>query len=167
MLRFAYFYRKELDDLKESLVHDLRRILYFNQACMIDFTSLPIDQTTENQIQCVSVNSNRKLCGFFGAVRNRDINGIREIYVINFVENSIQFASDFYRFMWMLDHRYGFDKCNFSVVTGTDQEKMYDKYVAKRGGRVVGVFKNHVRLLNGEIRDVKYYEVTRDEIKWD
>ena len=40
---------------------------------------------------------------------------------------------------------------------------MYDKYIEKYGGRIVGIFKEDVRLYDGEYYDHKYYEIFREE----
>lgn len=46
----------------------------------------------------------------------------------------------------------------FRVVIGNHIEKMYDKYIEKYGGRIIGVRKDEVRLIDG-----KLYEITKDE----
>jgi hypothetical protein len=41
---------------------------------------------------------------------------------------------------------------------------MYDDYIERYGGRIVGQFVEDVRLINGELVDIKYYEITKKEV---
>jgi hypothetical protein len=40
---------------------------------------------------------------------------------------------------------------------------MYDKFIKKYNGRVVGISKESVRLTDGEFYDVKEYEILKDK----
>jgi hypothetical protein len=49
------------------------------------------------------------------------------------------------------------------VVIGNRVEKNYDRLIKRLNGRIVGVLKNDVKLINGNICDRKLYEVTLHE----
>ena len=62
-----------------------------------------------------------------------------------------------------LFEKFNFYKIEFGVVVGNPIEKMYDKYIQKYGGQIVGIFKSTTKLQDGEFADMKYYEIFRDE----
>jgi RimJ/RimL family protein N-acetyltransferase len=68
-------------------------------------------------------------------------------------------------FITDLFNKNGFNKINFCVAIGNPAEKMYDKIVRKYGGKIVGIFKNDVRLWDGKIYDTKHYEILKEEFK--
>ena len=59
--------------------------------------------------------------------------------------------------------RFKFRKLNFSVVIGNPIEKSYDKMIDKYGGRIVGIYKQEIKLIDGEYYDEKLYEITRED----
>lgn len=59
----------------------------------------------------------------------------------------------------MLFKEYNKEYIQFSVITGTKQEKIYDKYIEKIGGRIIGTFHKSVRNSTGVIGDQKWYEI--------
>lgn len=52
---------------------------------------------------------------------------------------------------------------NFIVVVGNPIEKSYDKMIKKYGGRIVGTYKEDVKLIDGEYYDKKLYEILASE----
>lgn len=48
------------------------------------------------------------------------------------------------------------------MVSGNQIESSYDKICKKYGGRIVGIYKNRVRLTDGQFYDEKLYELDRD-----
>lgn len=48
---------------------------------------------------------------------------------------------------------------NMEDLKGNPVELRYDKLIDKFNGRIVGIYKNHIRLVTGEICDKKIYEV--------
>ena len=52
---------------------------------------------------------------------------------------------------------------NFSVVIGNPIEESYDKMIAKYGGRIIGIYKEDVKLTDGEYYDLKTYEILASE----
>ena len=54
-------------------------------------------------------------------------------------------------------------KIKWTVVIGNSAEKLYDSFIQKFNGRVVGIFKNDVQLIDQSIHDVKHYELMRED----
>jgi hypothetical protein len=46
-----------------------------------------------------------------------------------------------------------------SNVVGNPAERMYDKFIEKYNGRVVGIKKNEVKLVDGKFYGLKLYEI--------
>jgi RimJ/RimL family protein N-acetyltransferase len=59
--------------------------------------------------------------------------------------------------------KYNFRKLEFSVVVGNPIEKSYDRLIYKYGGRIVGTYKKHTRLMDNKYYDEKLYEIFRDD----
>ena len=58
-----------------------------------------------------------------------------------------------------------FYKMNWSVIVGNPAERMYDKFIAKHGGRVVGTYRRDTLLCDGEFYDRKAYELLSEEFQ--
>ena len=55
--------------------------------------------------------------------------------------------------------KYNFRKIEFTVIVGNPIEKMFDKYIGKYGGRIVGIGKESVKLPDNLFYDSKLYEI--------
>ncbi|MDR0304388.1 MAG: hypothetical protein LBH98_06435 [Chitinispirillales bacterium] len=53
-------------------------------------------------------------------------------------------------------------KVIYTAVVGTKAQEMNDRALAKRGGRVVGIYKNQVEI-NGKFKDIKVWEGTKED----
>jgi hypothetical protein len=53
----------------------------------------------------------------------------------------------------------------FNVVIGSPNEKIYDRLIKLYNGRIVGVFKKDVRLMDNKLYDVKHYEIFKDDFE--
>ena len=49
------------------------------------------------------------------------------------------------------------------MIIGNPIEKSYDKMINKYGGRIVGIYKEDVKLIDGEYYDKKLYEILASE----
>ncbi|OGO81270.1 MAG: hypothetical protein A2Y21_10715 [Clostridiales bacterium GWC2_40_7] len=68
-----------------------------------------------------------------------------------------------YKFIVDIFLKYNFRKIEFTVVAGNPIEKMFDKYVNKYGGRIVGVRKESVKLQDNLFYDSKLYELFKTD----
>jgi len=128
-----------------------------------DFNMNIADGNFYNQ-QWVSLDSSFNVIGYLGAEIDRSCNCVSSIIIANFCkEQTATFSLDLKEFFFRLFFRYNYSKVNFSVVVGSRNEIIYDKFIKRYGGRVVGTFRNHKMLQNGSLVDMKYYEITRGE----
>jgi len=92
----------------------------------------------------------------------RSSDKVSSLGIINFYDKNLTFSRDLYKFLKDLFEKYNFRKIEFNVVIGNPIEKMYDKYIDKYGGSIVGIRKESTRLQDGKYYDVKIYEIFRE-----
>ena len=130
-----------------------------------DFNVNIADSNCYNQ-QWVSLDNTFNVIGYFGAEIDRSCNSVSSIRIANFCKDkSITFSCDLKEFFIRLFFRYNYSKIDFSVVVGCRNEAIYDKFINRYGGRIVGTFKNHRRLQNGSLVDMKYYEIAKGKFE--
>lgn len=161
MLKLAYTYRDKLNSLYQNIVFD-NKYKYYN---CVDYWGYEIKLNEDSylDISMVSVDEEDNVRGFLRASIDRVTNKVSALAVINFHNANVVFAKDLYQFLKELFEKFNFYKIEFSVVVGNPIEKMYDKYIQKYGGQIIGTFRLTTRLQDGELADMKYYEIFRDE----
>lgn len=162
MLALAIQYGEQLQECyRNTLMDDEYR--FYSQGIRPYF--IPLDNDDARKLQYVSIGPYGNVLGYFECNLNRDTNVAYNFNTMRFVkEHSLEFSRDLYRFM--IDTvfvRYGVDKIVFNVIIGNPVEGFYDGLCSKYGGRIVGTFKRDVRI-NGEMHDVKYYELLREVV---
>ncbi len=106
----------------------------------------------------VSVNG-ESILGYIAYSVNRRTNSVSSLCAINFGSKSITFSKDFMQALKDIFEKYHFRKLNFGVHVGNPAEKMYDRYIRKFGGRVVGTYEADTMLSDGKYYDYKVYEI--------
>lgn len=166
MLQYAHFHREEVMQLfKKEVVPQrmLSRYKYLFTIPFHDFNQLRIETDTMRSIQMVSMDGDR-IVGFLSAEVDRSVSAVKELTVVNYTDNSYVFSRDLRKFFGKLLLGYNMNKITFSVVVGNPAEKIWDKIMETYGGRIVGIYKSHVRLADNRVYDLKVYECTRDEL---
>jgi hypothetical protein len=113
----------------------------------------------------VSIDNSYHVIGWFEAsiaVKERFIKNIGMIRFNKDIKYDHMFSKDMYVFFAKLFLTYEYRKINYNVAVGSPQEGWYDKFTEIYGGRIVGVKKKHFALENGELVDLKLYEMERD-----
>lgn len=159
MLEPAIKYREQLQKLYYSIWFD-DKYKYYN--CDTYYQTVEIDDNTWNRHQFVSV-YNGEVIGYIAYNVSRADNSVNSLGIINFTDNKAAFGLDLGQALKDIFEKYKFRKLNFSVVIGNPIEKSYDKMIAKYGGRIVGTYKEHVKLIDGKYYDYKIYEILSSE----
>lgn len=123
-----------------------------------------IDETTWNGHQFVSIGKAQKILGYMSASVDRGARFVNNLSLISFDKNAMTFIRDFQRFLWRLISYHNYRKIKWSVTCGSPHEKTYDKLCVKYGGRIVGVFEKENLLEDGQLYNVKYYEIMSDKL---
>lgn len=125
------------------------------------YSEIDIDKDTWNKHQFVSLYGGH-VSGYIGYCINRRTNNVDGLAAINFKDHRTAFGLDLGDVVVDIFEKYKFNKLNFSVIVGNPIENSYDRLIEKYGGRVVGVFEKHAKLIDGEYYDEKFYEITAE-----
>lgn len=161
MLEPAIVYENELRMLFRSTWYK-DRYKFWN--CANYYEDWQASYSTWVKHQFASVR-NGQVIGYIGYEINRaDADEAYALNIINFEDHpSVTFARDLGKALTDIFDKYKFRKLSFSVVVGNPIEKSYDKMCNLYGGRIVGVKKKQVRLIDGLLYDEKLYEVFRED----
>lgn len=159
MLEPAIKYKAELEELQyETWFNDK----YKYWTCDVYHEPISIDENTWNKHQFVSV-VNDEVIGYISYNIARQTECANCFNAINFTDNIAVFGVDLGNAIKDIFEKYGFRKLSFSVVIGNPIEKSYDRMIEKYGGRIIGVKKEEVKLIDGKFYDFKMYEILASE----
>lgn len=157
MIELAYLHKEKLVNKFKNIMNKTR-YKYFFLSTYQNYERT-IDDNNWKCLEYVSVKNN-KIIGYMKASIDRIAHNVDQLYLINFSKDDFfTYGKDITSFLKILFEDFCFKKIEFSVVVGNPIEKSYDKIVEKNGGRIVGIFKNSVRLMDGKYYDLKFYEV--------
>lgn len=160
LLDVANKYKDELEKLYYNIWHDEKYKFYFNSCWREKYS---ISDSTWNDCSFVSLDKKGNVLGLTGYQINRADDYVSSLWIINFSNNKIIFGKDVGQALDEIFTKYNFRKLTFSVVIGNPIEKSYDKLIHKYGGRIVGTYKEHTRLIDNKFYDEKFYEIFRDD----
>lgn len=158
MLDLAIFHEKELQARYQRTLFDPKYKFYHRFSTIRYGLELSVSSDT---IQMVSLDAGQVI-GFFSADINRETDTAYNLSIIKFLD-SPEFSADIFGFFIMLFTQLGIKRVVWDVIIGNPAEKFYDYIAANYGGRIVGTFRNEARLADGQLYDVKYYEMYREE----
>ena len=133
---------------------------YYNSSSY--YETKTIDDSSWNRHQFVSAKGN-EIIGFIGYSIDRDTNNVYGLEIINFSDEKIIFAEDLLKAIRDIFEGFKFRKLNFSVIIGNPAERGYDRLIQRCGGRIVGIYKEDAKLIDGKYYDRKVYEITAEE----
>jgi len=169
MLEPAYLHKKILQNEYAKVIIKSENFYYF-LGPYYNY-ELNIDKDSWNNLQFVSISKNKKneylIHGYFCANINRDTDCIDNIQLLKFKnfkqDNTFTFSYDLINFLKNLFEKYQFRKIEWCVIIGNPAEKMYDRIITKWGGKIIGIFREKIKLLDGKFYDLKYYEIFKNE----
>lgn len=162
MLKSAYAYEEKLQKAYKTIIDD-PHYMFWNYSNYWH-KEITLSDNTYNDMSFVSINNGDNVIGYLSATIDRNINAITSLSIMNFTKKlDIIFSKDLYSFLDSLFTFYNFDKIHFHVVVGNPAEVMYDKYIKKYNGNIIGIFKKDTKLQDGKLYDVKHYEIFKDD----
>lgn len=159
LLELAAKHEAELQEKFADAFIDKRNIFYFSGGYISKYKA---SENTWDKHEFVSAKGG-KILGYLSYDIDRRTNSANGLCAINFETKSITFSKDFMRFLKDIFEKYQFRKLSFGVFIGNPAEKMYDKYIQKFGGKVVGISKDETILTDGNFYDYKMYEIFHDD----
>jgi len=158
MLEYAKKYEEQLRQLFYTIAFDP---FYQFEQCSTYREEFKLPEDTWASNHFVSIYE-QNILGMISYQIRRPDNLVDNIHIIHFrceKPHNYIFGKDVLTAIKYIFERYGFNKINFRVVVGNPIEKTYDRLVKRYNGRIVGIKKQDVRLLDGNLYDLKEYEV--------
>lgn len=153
-------YKSKLEDLyKDTLYNEKYKFFY-------DYNYRDIRESSNsdwNRREFVSVDKEGNILGVIGYGFDRCGDYVNNFCIINFSRNKVVFGRDVAQAFNEIFTKYNHRKITFTVVIGNPIEKTYDRLMAKYGGRIVGTYMQHVKLIDNKYYDIKLYEIFRDD----
>lgn len=120
------------------------------------------DSNQDNH-QFVSKNKDGEILGLISYSIDRINDYVDGMGAINFSNDKITYGIDLMKVMTDIFEKYNFRKIAFGVVVGNPIEQSYDRIIKKFGGRIVGVYRAHCKLMDNKFYDSKHYEIFRND----
>lgn len=155
MLDVAIKWEDELRSKFYDTWFDEKYKYYYNDGNFHDYEA---DCNSENRHQFACIHD-QYIIGYIGYDIHRNENRVDNFGAINFTNKHIEFATDLMTAINDIFYKYNFDKINFEVIVGNPAEEKYDNLIKVYNGVVAGYYKNHVRLMDGQLYDSKIYEI--------
>ncbi len=162
MLKPAILYKDELTKAKQEVAYDPKY-----RWLDLDYITYTFDIQENNWtwLQMVSIHPKTgKVLGYLSAEVHQKLHGISAMYVCNFGDPCMTFSRDFEQFFLDLFFLFKYTKVKWGVIVGNPAEGLYDTWIKKHGGRVVGTYIRDKVLWDGTVCDCKVYEVLREEV---
>jgi len=159
MIDIANKYESELKDLFYGTWYD-EKYKFYGDGYNNEYVK---SESNWNQCEFVSKDSNGSIIGYITYQLNRVNESVTSIAIINFTNNKITFGLDLFHVLNDLFIKYNVRKISFTITVGNPIEKMYDKFILKYGGRIVGIKKEETMLYDGQFYDNKIYEIFKTD----
>ncbi|MGL6198247.1 MAG: GNAT family N-acetyltransferase [Lachnospiraceae bacterium] len=107
-----------------------------------------------------------EVLGYIGYQIERADEYTHDLAIISFAktdEENIVFAADLRAAIRDIFEKYNFRRLEWAVIIGNPVERVFDRMCRRYGGRIVGTYKNRVRLIDGKYYDEKLYEIEKDD----
>lgn len=159
MLEYAKKHETKLRELFLEIVFD-KKYMYYNNS--VYYNEHKINESTWNNHDFVSLDKDGNVIGYIVYEIDRSTGGVLGFAIINFSENKT-FGKDVHQAIDDIFCKFQFEKLEYCVVVGNPIEQTYDRLTKKYGGRVVGTQIKHRKLIDGNIYDLKIYELFKED----
>lgn len=163
MIKPAILYKESLNSCFAKSSLNPADMFYTEQYWQLE---CHLSNSTWETLQMVSVDQSDNIVGFFNLSIDQGCHFVSSLGALRFLKNKeydIMFAKDFLEVFLKCFNHFKYNKICFSICMGSPHEKMYNKFIEKYGGKVVGVREKHYRTVDGTIHDMKIYEISRDK----
>ena len=148
MLKPAQLYAEELTRKFLEITYN-DKYKFYNSGWTNKYIS---SEGTWNMHEFVSI-CNDEVIGYISYDINQRTQNVTNIRIINFTEEKFVFGMDALKAIKNIFLKYKFRKVNFGCYTANPAKLIYDRFIKKYGGRVVGIYEKESKLLNGLFYD--------------
>lgn len=160
MLDFAIAHKEQLEDcMRKSILRPENKYYFVGYADL----EMNLSKSTWEGLQMVSLDKGNNVIGYMHVTFDRCYMIAWSLGVANSTNKcNVTFSKDFYRFLKMI-FEFNMRKIRFKMYVGNPIEKMYDKFITKYGGRIVGFYEKEAILSDGTVCDEKIYEIMKSD----
>jgi len=156
-------YAKKHEDNLRKLFYDVAFDPFYKFEQFTTYReSLKLPDDTWGANHFVSIH-NGEIIGMVGYFIKRPENLVEGIHIVHFggpaASNFYIFGKDVLTAIKDIFEKYAFNKINFCVAIGNPIEKTYDKLIKRYNGRIVGIKRQEIKLIDGKLYDKKEYEI--------
>lgn len=164
MLDFAIKY---IDDINKIYHHQIignEQYKYWNYCSYWDHKIVVKDDDEWTVQRRVSIDNDDRVIGYFYVIIQRPENRVSDLSIMAMdPSNGIILLRDLAKLIDQLFMGYRYYKMNWRVLSGNPAQKIYDKFISKYDGRIVGIKKDHILLTDGQLYDEISYELLRSD----
>lgn len=154
MLKPAQLYAEELTKKFLEITYN-DKYKFYNSGWMNKY--VPSEDTWNmHEFVCIY---RYEVIGYISYDINQRSQNITNVRIINFSNEKFAFGIDVRNVIKDIFLKYKFNKINFCCYTANPAMLMYERFIKKFGGRVVGVYEKESRLSDGLYYDLKAYEL--------
>lgn len=153
-------YKTKIEDLYKDTWYD-EKYKFFHDENYREGHDIPNSDWQRREF--VSVDKDGKVLGLISYSFNRCADYVSNLGIINFSDNKVVFGRDVAKAFEEIFTKYNHRKITFSVVVGNPIERSYDNLMKKYGGRIIGTYNKHVKLIDNNYYDSKLYEIFRED----
>jgi len=156
MLKYAKPYEEQVKKLFAETTFDMF-YKYMTLSVYREEHKIP-DSTWEGH-HFVSLQG-EQIIGYISYWIDRQSDIVSGIHIVHFEKKyPFTFSRDVITTIKDIFEKFHFRKINVSVVIGNPIERCYDRLIKRAGGRIVGIKKKDVKLIDGQYYDQKLYEI--------
>lgn len=165
MLVQAILYKEEL--IKKQIESECDNYFMFYHSGPFPRFEFELETTACWKVQMVSIDKNKNIIGYVSCSVDRDTKVADCFGIVNFTKKlNLTFSKDLMEFLKYLRDIFHASKFNFSAFVGGPPEIMYQKFIRRYGGRVVGTYVDDVRLKDGNMYDSRAFEIMKKDMKF-
>lgn len=177
MLKPFINYSDKFNDIFSKVIDKPRYKYWINNSYL--YYKIKEEKNEWHIIQRVSINE-EEILGFIEASISRECNYVENLSYLFFGTDCNKFKSnlfpkkdllyevfkntfkkDVYRFIHILLDDMKFNKIVLSYIPENPYNDFTNKLIKKFYGKEVGIHKNHVKLVDGKMYDLKYFEILK------
>ena len=119
----------------------------------------------DNRWYFASIDENDNVIGYISFWVSRDVNQVCSWGAISFDIGNLTFTKDLIQLVDDLFTKYRFNRIEWCCVSGNPILPSYARFAARHGGRQVGVSRETVRTIDGELRNCHTFEILAKDYK--
>lgn len=158
----AKLYEEQIRRKMWEIWYDERYQYYFGGSWRSDF-SLECNPGEYPKRAFAVLNSNDELLGCIKYSVDDEMRVAQSFGAINFSDDRMTFGRALRKVIEDCFLKFGMEVVEWNVICGNPVERSYDRMCERLGGRIVGIRRNRIKDMAGNVHDDKSYEILRED----